>query len=235
MRTAQLLLFCLLVCQTTESLTDKLVNLGENVTLDCEIDVKEIYWVFQKPSDSPLLILRTFSSDSTSSHVQDQRLKDKYSSLTLSRLFIINITVHELGIYYCVKPGTTLQISNGTRLYIKDKQQEQSCEKTLELYRILTVTSILLNSVLIIAIIGLLMIKHKKPRKSRRQPQNVEPEQIEDLNTAQYSEIELPTYSRRENPIQTNGTYELLQKPELHPRSTHAEIITSYNVDNEAV
>uniref|UniRef100_A0A8C2H330 Ig-like domain-containing protein n=1 Tax=Cyprinus carpio TaxID=7962 RepID=A0A8C2H330_CYPCA len=223
MRTAQLLLFCLLVCQTTESLTDKLVNLGENVTLDCQTDVKEIYWVFQKPTDSPLLILRTFSSESSSSNVQDQKLKDKHSSLTLSRLFIINITVHELGIYYCVNQNTTLQISNGTRLHInesaqdqnqtKDCQQEQSCEKTLELYRILTVTSILLNSVLIIAIIGLLMIKHKKPRKSRRQPQNVEPEQIEDLNTAQYSEIELPTYSRRENPIQTNDTYELLQKP----------------------
>uniref|UniRef100_A0A9J7YET9 Immunoglobulin domain-containing protein n=1 Tax=Cyprinus carpio carpio TaxID=630221 RepID=A0A9J7YET9_CYPCA len=154
MRTAQLLLFCLLVCQNTESLTDKLVNLGENVTLDCQIDVRDIYWVFQKPSDSPLLILRTFSSDSTSSYVQDQRLKDKYSSLTLSRLFIINITFHELGIYYCAKAATTLQISNGTRLYINDCQQEQSCEKTLELYRILTVTSILLNSVLIIAIIG---------------------------------------------------------------------------------
>ncbi len=33
--------------------------------------------------------------------------------------------------------------------------------------------------------LGLLMLKLKKPRKSRQQPQNVEPEQIEDLNTAQ--------------------------------------------------
>ncbi len=29
------------------------------------------------------------------------------------------------------------------------------------------------------------MLKLKKPRKSRQQPQNVEPEQTEDLNTAQ--------------------------------------------------
>ncbi|XP_058617734.1 uncharacterized protein LOC131531175 isoform X2 [Onychostoma macrolepis] len=210
MRTAQLLLFFLLAwCQTTESLTDKCVNLGENVTLDCQIDVKEIYWVFQKLTDSPVLILRTFTAEYTSSHVQDQRLKDKYSALTRSRLFISNITVHELGIYYCAKLNKTLQISNGTRLHTNEsaqdqkqtegKHQEQPC---------------------------LLMLKLKKPRKSQ-QPRNVEPEQTEDLNTAEYSEIELPTYSRRENPIQINGTYVLLQKSKLHPRSTQAEIITS--------
>ncbi|KAF4097531.1 uncharacterized protein LOC131531175 isoform X1 [Onychostoma macrolepis] len=235
MRTAQLLLFFLLAwCQTTESLTDKCVNLGENVTLDCQIDVKEIYWVFQKLTDSPVLILRTFTAEYTSSHVQDQRLKDKYSALTRSRLFISNITVHELGIYYCAKLNKTLQISNGTRLHTNEsaqdqkqtegKHQEQPCEKTF--HEILTVTSILMNIVLIIAIIGLLMLKLKKPRKSQ-QPRNVEPEQTEDLNTAEYSEIELPTYSRRENPIQINGTYVLLQKSKLHPRSTQAEIITS--------
>ncbi|XP_052446501.1 uncharacterized protein LOC127988041 isoform X4 [Carassius gibelio] len=256
MKTVQLLLFCLLVCQTTESLTDKLVNLGENVTLDCQIDVKDIYWVFQKLTDSPLLLLRTCTSNSTSSHVQDQRLKDKYSSLTQSHLFIINITIHELGIYYCAKPATTkLQISNGTRLYInesaqdqnqtesaqdqnqtesaqdqnepEEKHQEQSCEETLEMHMILNVTSILLNFVLIIATIGLLMLKHKKPRKRRQQAQNVHPEQIEDLNNAQYSEIELPTCSRREKPIQINGTYALLQNPKPRSGSTHADIITS--------
>ncbi len=110
------------MCQTTESLTDKRVNLGENVTLDCQIDVKEIYWVFQKLTDSPVLILRTFTTDFGSSFIQDQRLKDKYSTLTLSRLFISNITINELGIYYCVKRNqTTLHISDGTRLYINGK------------------------------------------------------------------------------------------------------------------
>ncbi len=106
------------MCLTTESLTDKRVNLGENVTLDCQIGVKEIYWVFQKLTDSPVLILRTFSTDSTSSFIQDQRLKDKYSTLTLSRLFISNITINESGIYYCVTRNQSLQISDGTRLYI---------------------------------------------------------------------------------------------------------------------
>ncbi len=109
------------MCQTTESLSDKRVNLGENVTLDCQIGVREVYWVFQKLTDSPVLILRTFTTDFGSSFIQDQRLKDKYSSLTLSRLFISNITINESGIYYCVTRNQSLQISSGTRLYINGK------------------------------------------------------------------------------------------------------------------
>ncbi|XP_026054328.1 uncharacterized protein LOC113040221 isoform X2 [Carassius auratus] len=166
MKTVQLLLFCLLVCQTTESLTDKLVNLGENVTLVCQIHVTEIYWVFQKLTDSPRLILRTFSSDSTSSYIQDQRLKDKYSSLTKSRLFIINITIHELGIYYCVKPATTtLQFSNGTRLYINEAARDHNQtemknnsqnQNTQQPFIVLCFIPII---VMFLAIIGLFQIK----------------------------------------------------------------------------
>jgi len=97
------------------------VNLEENVTFDCQIDVRDIYWFFQKWTDSPVLIMRTFTSDYTSSQFYDERFKVKYSSLTLSRLFISNITVDELGIYYCIKAGPTPQLSNGTRLYISGK------------------------------------------------------------------------------------------------------------------
>jgi len=109
------------VCQTTASLRDKRVNLGENVTFDCQIDVKDIYWVFQKRTDSPVLIMRTFTSHYAASQFYEERFKVKYSSLTLSRLFISHITVDELGIYYCIKAGTALQLSNGTRLYISGK------------------------------------------------------------------------------------------------------------------
>ncbi|XP_073700132.1 uncharacterized protein [Garra rufa] len=230
-------------CQTTECLIDKRVNLGENVTLDCPIDMKDIYWVFLKLPDSPVVILRTFTSDTTSSLLQDQRLKDKYSSLILSRLFISNITINELGIYYCAKPGSFLQLSNGTRLYATESTQEQNqtentnhkqpqCEKTPENHTILTVTSLLFNIVLLIAIIGLLMLKLKKPRKSRQQPQKVETVPLEDLNAAEYSEIDLHTYSGEENPVQINGTYVLLQKPTANPRSTQAEINTSCSLQS---
>ncbi|XP_039538179.1 uncharacterized protein LOC120486310 [Pimephales promelas] len=225
MRTAQLLLYFLLVCQTTASLIDKRVNLGENVTLDCQTDVKEIYWFFQKRTDSPLLILRTFTSHHASSQFNEERFKVKYSSLTLSRLFISNITIDELGIYYCIKSGSPLQLSNGTRLYISENIQDDNqtenknrpqCEKTPTIDDLPTVTSFILNFVLIITIIGLLTLKLKKPTKSRQHRQNVEPVQLEDFNAAQYSEIELPTYSREGKPKQINGTYALLQMPKRH-------------------
>ncbi|XP_026110468.1 uncharacterized protein LOC113083700 isoform X1 [Carassius auratus] len=168
MRTVQLLLLCLLVCQTTESLTDKLVNLGANVTLDCPIDVKDIYWVFQKLTDSPLLILRTFTTQSKT----DKRLRNKYSSLTFSRLFIMNVTMNELGIYYCVKPDKTLQISNGTRLYITEVSQDDSSNTTLPITESLRshnppqdqipiIILSLLTVALFAAVIGLLMMNHK--------------------------------------------------------------------------
>ncbi|KAL1251565.1 hypothetical protein QQF64_019361 [Cirrhinus molitorella] len=239
MRTAQLLLFFLLVwCQIMECLIDKRVILGTNVTLDCPIDVKEIYWFFLKLPDSPVVILRTFTSYSTSSLMEDKRLKDKYSALILSHLFISNITINELGIYYCAKTGSFLQLSNGTRLYTTESAQDQNqtennnhgqpqCEKTSEIHTILTAISLLVNFVLIIAIIGLLMLKLMKPRKSRQQPQNIETVTLEDLNAAQYSEIGLSAYSREENPIQINGTYVLLQKPNSNPGSTQVEVNTS--------
>lgn len=196
------------------------------MTLDCQIDNKEIYWIFQKLKDSPVLILRTFTTDSTSSHIQDQRLKDKYSSLTLSRLFIRNITINEIGIYYCAKPNKTLQISNGTRLYTTESAHDQNkteynnhiqsyCGTTPTFDKILTIASFVLNAVLIIALTGLLILKLKKPRKSR--PQIVKPVSLEDFNSVEYSEIEPYTNSRGENPIQLNSTYELLQNPKPHP------------------
>ncbi|XP_059399458.1 uncharacterized protein LOC132131450 [Carassius carassius] len=227
MRTMQLLLlFPLVWCQTKESLIVKRVNLGENVTLDCQIDVKEMYWIFQKLTDSPVLILRTFTSDSTSSKIQDEKLKDKYSSLTLSRLFIRNITINEIGIYYCAKTGTPLQLSNGTHLYTTESVHDQNkteynnhiqqyCGTEPNFHKILTIASFVLNAVLIIALTGLLILKLKKPRKSRTQI--VKPVSLEDLTSAEYSEIEPSTNYRGENPIQINSTYELLQNPKPHP------------------
>ncbi|KAA0712038.1 hypothetical protein E1301_Tti012773 [Triplophysa tibetana] len=123
MKTTSLFFVYLLVCcQTTESLTLKPVILGGNVTLDCELDNRDIYWLFMKPSESPVVIFRTFSSESTKPLFFDQRLKSKYSSTTLSCLCISNITKDELGIYYCARVNTWgLNFSNGTKLYTTAK------------------------------------------------------------------------------------------------------------------
>ncbi|XP_048038686.1 uncharacterized protein LOC125263655 isoform X1 [Megalobrama amblycephala] len=184
----------LLVCQTTESLTDEQVNLGQNMTLDCQIDVKEIYWVFQKLTDSPVLILRTFSSGSTKPVFYDERFKDKYSSLTLSRLFINNITIDELGIYYCVKTTRSgPQLSNGTRLYITEAVRDHNqtevnnnsqCPNTPQA---LIVLYAILSIVIFLAIIGLLQIKLQERKKRHKQCQD---EQLYSTNAEEFSAVE---------------------------------------------
>lgn len=106
----------MLCCQTTESLSLKPVILGESVTLYCHPAASDIFWLFLKPPESLVVIMRSSKSNSASSHFYDPRLQIKYSSKTLSRLFIRNITQDELGIYYCAKV-VSLELNNGTKLY----------------------------------------------------------------------------------------------------------------------
>nr|XP_055072582.1 uncharacterized protein LOC129452627 [Misgurnus anguillicaudatus] len=200
MKTTPLLFFYLLLCcQSTESLTKKQVNLGGNVTLDCDIDVKDIYWLFLKPSKSLVVILRT---NSTSAMFIDQRLRNKYSPQNNSSLFISNITKDELGVYYCAKlHSIALKLSNGTKLYIsevayknetEDNDQLQHSNTTTTQHSALTLATISLNVLLPIIIIGLLMARCRKPRKGAKPQPNaeVELEQIKDLNTAKFAEVE---------------------------------------------
>ncbi|XP_051550605.1 uncharacterized protein LOC127438794 [Myxocyprinus asiaticus] len=224
MKTVQLSIFYLLLwCSAGESLKNKLVVLGQNVTLNCDLDIKEINWLFLKLPDSLAVILRTFSSETTSLFYNDNRFKDNYSTLTLSRLFISNITADELGIYYCAKQGSTLHLDNGTRLYITENSQNQNeteLNSQQHQHQILTVTSIALNVVMFILIIGLLKLKFKTHTKSRQQCQNVEPVQLEDLNAVQYSEIECSPYSTEVKSSQINNTYAFLQNPKPNPQHT---------------
>ncbi|XP_039538177.1 uncharacterized protein LOC120486309 isoform X2 [Pimephales promelas] len=196
MRTAQLLLFFLLVCQTTASLIDKQVNLGENVTLDCQIDVKDIFWFFQKQTDSPVVIMRTFTSHSTVSQYYEERFKVKYSSLTLSRLFISNITIDELGIYYCVKTGIPPQLSNGIGLYISGDVQDQNQtevnnnSQSPNTQQTLMILYFILSIVMFLAIIGVLQIKLQVCKKTHQQYQDEELEQLYSTNDEEFSEVE---------------------------------------------
>lgn len=106
----------LLCCQTTDSLTLKPVILGGNVTLFCHIFAGNIFWLHLKPPESLVVIMRTYSSTSTSADFYDPKLLIKYSSKKFSRLFINNITQDELGIYYCAKV-VSLQLISGTKVY----------------------------------------------------------------------------------------------------------------------
>ncbi|RXN30488.1 hypothetical protein ROHU_017767 [Labeo rohita] len=116
MKTLLLSLLCLFVwCQTTEALTDQQVVLGQSVTLACEYRLKGVIWFVMKLPARPEMILRTFGSKEKAEYY-DEKFREKYSEGDRSQLVINNVSDDDLGIYYCIKPGFALQISDGIRL-----------------------------------------------------------------------------------------------------------------------
>uniref|UniRef100_A0A8C1RW30 Ig-like domain-containing protein n=1 Tax=Cyprinus carpio TaxID=7962 RepID=A0A8C1RW30_CYPCA len=158
------------------NLTNTAVTLGADVIISCDLDIEEIYWYKQKSPDPPEFILRTYSSTYEEAQYENSIFEDKYSVKTNSRLFIRNITADDLGVYYCVKTSEPHKFSNGTRIYITGElfshlnvtfshfkydefpysvhtNQTESQQETP--WRNLTIiTSVLLNVLLIIALIG---------------------------------------------------------------------------------
>uniref|UniRef100_A0A8C1KDD9 Ig-like domain-containing protein n=1 Tax=Cyprinus carpio TaxID=7962 RepID=A0A8C1KDD9_CYPCA len=143
--------------QATESLTNTAVTLGADVIINCDLDIEEIYWYKQKSPDPPELILRTYRSTYEGAEYENSIFKLKYSVKTNSRLFIRNITADELGVYYCVKTSEPRKFSNGTKIYITeshDAPQPQKSWRNLIIFII--ISSVLLTSSVIIAVIGLI-------------------------------------------------------------------------------
>uniref|UniRef100_A0A671SE31 Immunoglobulin domain-containing protein n=1 Tax=Sinocyclocheilus anshuiensis TaxID=1608454 RepID=A0A671SE31_9TELE len=111
----QLQLYLLTWCQVAEILTNQLTDLGQNVTMNCGLDLKEVTWLVLNLPDPPVLILRSFSNPPATFYFNN-RFKQKYSVQPKHNLFINNVSIDELGVYYCTNIDRTAQFSNGTRL-----------------------------------------------------------------------------------------------------------------------
>uniref|UniRef100_A0A673XHQ0 Immunoglobulin domain-containing protein n=2 Tax=Salmo trutta TaxID=8032 RepID=A0A673XHQ0_SALTR len=111
-------LFCVLrLCVGTEALTETLVELGHNATLNCSLNVTNVHWYIQHHPQPPLVILRSFSSSSPVAFYYNNTFRQKYSLETGNRLLIQNVTVDDCGVYYCAKKEKDFVLfSNGTRL-----------------------------------------------------------------------------------------------------------------------
>ncbi|RXN37024.1 hypothetical protein ROHU_002428 [Labeo rohita] len=118
MKTLLLSLLCLFVWnQTTEALTDQQVVLGQNVTLACEFKCNAAIWFLLKLPARPMMILRTFASnDDTETDYYNEKFRNKYFVGNRSEIVINNVTDDDLGIYFCIKAGFALKISDGIRL-----------------------------------------------------------------------------------------------------------------------
>ncbi|KAI4875467.1 hypothetical protein NFI96_005347, partial [Prochilodus magdalenae] len=143
--------------------SDKLVELGQNVTLDCEVSVKNVYWYLMKPMEPPVFILLSHSSVSTFATYENPTLNRTFSLQLNSSLFIANVTENELGIYYCALNGMPPKFSTGTRLqptsgppsdHQEENQELQNHKEQTGLLPTVLIISALQICVLVIAVAG---------------------------------------------------------------------------------
>ncbi|XP_065115837.1 uncharacterized protein [Paramisgurnus dabryanus] len=194
MKIIQLLIYLFVLCQAAETL-NHLTDLGQNVTINCDLDEGEIYWLLLKTPDPPVMILRTLP---TTFFLFNTTFRHKYSLQSKNHLFINNITIDELGVYYCMKKGTPPKFSSGTRLHVNedssvqievdDIHQNHTVVKYIEpnqtQWMIFILISFLLNALLVIVIIACVCYycrENTKPQDKRlQQSQFVSPDQLQE-------------------------------------------------------
>ncbi len=93
-----------------------LTVLGSNVSINCDLDENEVYWILLKTADPPTVILRSMST-TTSHFYPNKTFRKKYSVQFKYHLVINNVTADELGVYYCMNTETPPKLSNSTRIY----------------------------------------------------------------------------------------------------------------------
>ncbi len=101
-------------CQA--AIADLITDLGSNVSINCDLDENEVYWILLKTADPPTVILRTFPTP-ISPHYYNKTFRKKYSVQFKHCLVINNVTADELGVYYCMNTRAPPKLSNSTRLY----------------------------------------------------------------------------------------------------------------------
>ncbi|KAL1251570.1 hypothetical protein QQF64_019366 [Cirrhinus molitorella] len=187
MKTLLLSLLCLFLWnQSTEALTDQQVDLGQNVTLACEFNIKAVIWFVTKLPARPEMILRTYGPPAQPIYY-NQKLINKYSEGGWSRLLINKVSVDDLGIYYCIKPSklnSNPEVSDGIRLHTAETLSQDKSDRTRlhkdpshneteqknppqdqTTLQIPIIIFSLLTVVLFAAVIGLLVMNHKLSKR----------------------------------------------------------------------
>ncbi len=93
-----------------------ITDLGSNVSINCDLDENEVYWILLKTADPPTVILRSFSTPK-SPFYHNTIFRKKYSVQFKHHLVINNVTADELGVYYCMNTRSPPKLSNSTRIY----------------------------------------------------------------------------------------------------------------------
>ncbi|KAG7315432.1 hypothetical protein KOW79_021520 [Hemibagrus wyckioides] len=225
MRILQLHFYLLVCCGAAECFTEKSVSLGQNVTLKCEVSVRDVFWFLMKPSEAPVYILRSFSDKSLSADYRNTTFSKRFSLQYNSSLFIHNISTNELGVYYCIQTqkASPPDISSGIRLYIQNHSAEnQTCNterpqnhtesdrtEDISLWTSLII-SVIINCALVITGVTVLTVYCcRRSPKTRTQPPGLQ--QSQGNNDLVYADVQVLTTDRATRTSNLNSTYALLK------------------------
>ncbi|TRY69638.1 hypothetical protein DNTS_032754, partial [Danionella cerebrum] len=138
---------------------DLLINLGSNVTIKCDLEENEIFWILQKSEDPPTPILRSFLTPPDSLYF-NKTFRRKYSVALNHSLVITNISEDELGVYYCMTTGVPPKFSSSTRIYINKSSYEPEChnQTQLELIKQKKIQTQIISIIIFALLSGLLLI-----------------------------------------------------------------------------
>ncbi|KAF4093394.1 hypothetical protein AMELA_G00001640 [Ameiurus melas] len=213
--TAVLWFYLLVFCGAAEGFTEKSVDLGENVTLKCEVSVNNVLWFLMKPSELPVLILHSYSSSILVPYFKNTTFSQRFSVQYNSSLFIHNISTNVLGVYYCIQTGSPYNTSSGIRLSIRNHSPENqtckteqcqnqtyqtcsTCEETIN-FPILII-SVIFNCVLVIVVTVFTVCHCRRRPKTRAQPSSPVLQSCQDSTGPVYTEVQ---FSRTNGPIRT--------------------------------
>ncbi|KAK9967366.1 hypothetical protein ABG768_001769 [Culter alburnus] len=227
MKIIQLQLYVLICCQA--AVADQLTDLGSNVSINCDLDENEVYWILLKTPDPPTVILRSFSTPRSPFYL-NKTFRKKYSVQFKHCLVINNVTADELGVYYCINTDTPPKFSNGSRLYFTESVQLTECHNHTVIEFIdqnqtqcqsIIIISALINGLLVVVVIGLVkvfVVGSRRSAEGSRQlntdlQQNQVIEEHQDPDQLQYAMMDFSKMRRNFRSSQINSTYAALKLP----------------------
>ncbi|XP_016371919.1 uncharacterized protein LOC107711444 [Sinocyclocheilus rhinocerous] len=228
MKIIQLQLYVLICCQY--GVADLQTDLGSNVSINCDLDENEVYWILLKTADPPTVILRSMSATKSPFYLNNT-FRKKYSVQFKHRLVINNVTADELGVYYCMNTRTPPKLSNSTRIYFNESTQltvvtechnhtvTEYFEQNQTQWKIIIIIFGLMNGLLVIVVVGLVKVFVVGNRRSAEQSEqlNADLQQMQVMEPHQdqlhYATVDFSKLRRNIRSSQINSTYAALSLP----------------------
>uniref|UniRef100_A0A8C1LNY6 Immunoglobulin domain-containing protein n=1 Tax=Cyprinus carpio TaxID=7962 RepID=A0A8C1LNY6_CYPCA len=223
------LLIDVLIC-IQAAVSDLLTDLGSNVTINCDLDENEVYWILLKTADPPTVILRTLYNIQQITPIPpfyyNKTFRNKYSVQFKHRLVINNVTTDELGVYFCMNTRTPPKLSNSTRLHLNESTQltvlnecHNHTDQNQTQWKIIIIIFGLMNGLLVIVVLGLVKVFVVGNRGSEEQSEqlNTDQQQMQVIEPHQdqlnYAAVDFSKLRRNIRSSQINSTYATLNLP----------------------